>query len=151
MNHKKKPAAFFSESTCCDINLLVSMIIADTFQLLCFILLQKWKISMFLKKRRQTPLHQYVYSPCYYTAALIILPDLILVLHQCKFNCMTDLYYSLGNHTAAKTIISMYHSRKWQLTLSQKLKIYQVNNRVCINIIWCEIQIRPVGCKTRHL
>jgi len=42
-----------------------------------------------------------------------------------KFNCMTDLYYSLQNHTAAKTLISMLHGRNWRLTSSQKPKIYQ--------------------------
>lgn len=82
-----------------------------------------------------------VYS-LYCIATLIIMSDRMLVLCTNASLIAWLAYYSLGNHTGAKTIISMHLGRKWQTTLSQKPKIYQVNtDRLCINIIWCEIQV----------
>lgn len=82
-----------------------------------------------------------VYS-LYCIATLIIMSDRMLVLCTNASLIAWLAYYSLGNHTGAKTIISMHLGRKWQTTLSQKPKIYQVNTDcLCINIIWCEIQV----------
>lgn len=137
MNQKKKSAAF-SDSICCGVTFPACRPChqqwhkaAGTCQLLCSTILQKEKISM--DKRQQAPPGPYSLVSLLHNNSDNTVWPYNNTVHQCKFDRMTDLYYSLGNHTA-KTLPSFFHhGRILGLTWSQKPKIHQVNSRLSLH------------------